>query len=168
MKTILAFFVAFVLTGSATCHAYLIAPFPGLDQAIGKAHTIAIIRIDQEVDDDPINGICRMKCMIYQCLKGDLKPDTWVTLRLMNCRSGGFVSPFQRWSTHLVFLSKEGDSYQNFNFEGSHLGLSPLGNEKMPEGKTLRDKIRTLMDRAIAHREQQAKREADFLKKVRE
>jgi hypothetical protein len=166
MKTFRQTIITLLLTASTMCHAVLIGNFPGLDKAIEQANTIAIIRIDEHIQPAPSpNLTTRHRCMVYQTLKGDLKAGEFVPIDLMDTRAS-FVSTFALYSTHLVFLSKSGESYRSLHFKGSVLRLPPTGNEKPVEGETVSAKVRVLLERAIAYGETEWKKEKEFLEKA--
>ena len=150
MRTLLT--ALFLAAFPMTAHAVRVGSFPGLDALLERADVVAIVRIDEHVEPlpDP-NLITRHRCYVYQTLKGDLTAGGTVLLNLRDTRRTSFVSPFQLLSTHLVFLVKTGDGYQNLAVEGSILRLSPFGNEKALDGGTLRAKITNLVSRSISY-----------------
>jgi hypothetical protein len=149
-----------------TAHAARIGSFPGLDAAIQRADVIAIVRIDEHVQPMPDpNLITRHRCYVYQTLKGDLTAGGIVPLNLRHTRTS-FVSPFPLGSTHLVFLVRSDDGYQNLAFEGSILRLSPFGHERLPDGETLRSKISSLVNQSISYWDREWSSERAFLQEA--
>ncbi len=145
--------------------------FLGLKQLIDKSDTIVILRIDKidiPAEQAPEFGIYH--CFIYQTLKGNIPPNKKIKLRLRDT-TGSFETPFAIYSTHLAFLIKaipEGGptEYRVNDFMGSHIRLSPFGHEKMPEGKTLEEKIKNLIRKSIEYWDAENKKEKEFLESI--
>ena len=155
--------------------AVLIGFYPGLDALIKEADTIAIVRVESA----PTNGImvdgwAKRDCYVYQSLKGDLKANQRVKILLnegVGVKSNFDGSGLASMSTHLVFLSRSSEELSGAKYtiicrEGADIPLSPLGNEKKPDGKTLKAQIQTLVRRYKAYRAQQAQREDKLLDKA--
>jgi len=167
MKILLKAVITVLIASSVTCQAVMIGFFPGIDKAVERADSIAIVRIDEHIQPVPDpNLITRHRCYVYQTLKGDLKAGQRIALDLIDTRTS-FVSPFPILSTHLVFLSKSGGTYRNLHFQGSDLRLSPFGNENLPEGETVQAKIKGLIERSITYWAKEWQKERDFLEEVR-
>ena len=80
-----------------------------------------------------------------------------------------FVTPYAHGSTHLMFLMKkatedEPTEYRTLTFKGAQILLSPLGHEKAPEGKTIEDKVRKLIEDAIVYHAKELEKRQKFLK----
>jgi hypothetical protein len=169
-KSILVAAVVLVLA-APLAQAVLIGFFPGLDELIQKADAIVILRIERHVTDpgnSRLDATC--DCYIYQTLKGDIPANTTVPLDLIDTRSA-FVTPFAFHSTHLMFLKKkqtdnEPAKYRTINFRGANVRLTPFGHEQMPQGKTLRDRIQSLLKDTVAYNRKQAEKEQAFLEKM--
>jgi hypothetical protein len=106
-------------------------------------------------------------CFIYQTLKGNIPANQMTRLQLMDTRTS-FVTPYAIGSTHLMFLTRkrtenEPTEYRTIEFRGANTRLTPFGHEKMPEGQTLQDKIRSLLNRTIEYNEKEHKKEQEFL-----
>jgi hypothetical protein len=154
----------------------MIGDFPGLKKLIELADAIVILRIDEHLSGiHSPTGYSTHKCTIYQSLKGDIsKYDPTANLRpvirLMDPELD-FATPYALGSSHLVFLMKkatedEPTEYRTMTFKGAQVLLSPLGNEKMPEGDTLEEKIRNVIKGAIAYENQQHEKKRAFLKSM--
>ena len=88
----------------------------------------------------------------------------------MDTRSS-FVTPYAIYSTHLMFLTKkrtpdEPTDYRTIEFRGANIRLSPFGHEKMPDGKTTKEKIRSLLKRTIEYNKKQYDKEQAFLNQM--
>ena len=181
MKHFARFLLCTVALGALALpsRAVVIAPYPGLDKLIETADIIAIVRVE---DAPPmgIDGWTRRSCMVYQTLKGDLKPtdpsnDSHRTEIMLN-EFVGLKSNFDGEglgpkSSHLVFLrhSKEpinGADYSILTYQGADMPLSPSGNETKPAGKTLKARIQTLLARYKTYRDHQIRRENETLNKA--
>ncbi len=155
------------------CRAVVIGNYPGLDKLIEQADTIAIVRIDDETLSSGPDGWTRRNCLVFQTLKGDLKPNQRVPISLngfVGLKSNFGGEGLAPMTTHLVFLNRSaqpinGASYSIVTYEGADLPLSPLGNETKPEGKTLKLQIQTLISRYRTYRDAQIKREDELLDK---
>ena len=141
--------LAVVLAASLT-HAVMIGFFPGLDELTGKADAIVILRIDRHVTDFGSPTLYSTHdCYIYQTLKGDIPTGKTIRLQLMDTRTE-FATPYAYLSTHLMFLTEkrttnEPTEYRTIEFKGANIQLTPFGHEKMPEGKTTKDQIMSLL-----------------------
>jgi hypothetical protein len=149
-----------------------IVEFPGLPKLIERSDAIVILRVDRNVEaESRIRvGLYRTyECYIYQALKGNLPSQ--VRLRLMDTRLG-FVTPYAVGSAHLMFLAKargtdEPTEYRTIEVEGANIRLSPFGHEEMPEGKTLVERIQTLIAKTIQYSQKEELKEREFLDRVR-
>jgi len=169
-KTALFLIVSIVLS-TAVCHGVIIGFFPGLDKLIERADAIVILEIERSFG----NGISSTlydtyECYIYQTLKGEIPINQRIRLQLMDARTS-FVPPFALRSTHLVFLTKklmpdEPTDYRSLNIEGANVLISPFGNEKMPEGKTVKEKIQALLTRTLEYNKKKYEKEQMFLQKM--
>ena len=163
--------VAAVLLAVAVTHAVMIGFFPGLDKLIEQADAIVILRVDKHVTDFGSPTLYSTHdCFVYQTLKGDIPTNTTVRFQLMDTRSS-FVTPYAILSTHLIFLTKkrmenEPTDYRTIEIRGANVRLSPFGNEKMPDGKTVRDQIRALLERAVEYNKKQHDKEQAFLNQM--
>jgi hypothetical protein len=106
-------------------------------------------------------------CFIYQTLKGDIPALSRVRLRLMDTRTS-FVTPYALHSTHLMFLTKkrapnEPINYRTLEIRGANFQVTPFGNEKIPEGNTTEDQIRSLLRRTIEYDAKEHEKEQAFL-----
>jgi hypothetical protein len=159
--------LSFFLVTTVSCQAVLIGHFPGLEQLIEKADAIVVLRVEQNISQGRSDNLYSThRCYIYQTLKGEIVPNSRVVLQLMDTRSE-FVPPFVPSSTHLVFLIKKQDpreetDYRTIPIIGAAVRLSPFGNEKLPEGATTADKIRSLVKTAKAYGASEFKKENDF------
>ena len=171
MRKTALFLIASIVLSSAVCHGVIIGFFPGLDKLIGNADAIVILRIDrsfQDYIDSTLYGT--YECYIYQTLKGEIPVNQRIRLRLMDTRTFSLFAPM---STHLVFLGKkqtpnEPTDYRSLNIEGANVLVSPLGNEKMPEGKTVKEKIQAVLTRTLEYNKKQYEKEQMFLHKMLE
>jgi hypothetical protein len=156
--------------------AFVVRDFPGLGELINSADAIVILRIDEHLSNiHGPNGFSTHECTIYQSLKGDIpKYNPTANLRpifrLMDPELD-FATPYALGSSHLVFLIKkmqenEPTEYRSLACHGNHVLLSPLGNEKMPEGDTLEEKIRNVIKGAIEYENQQHEKKQAFLKSM--
>jgi len=156
---------------SSSANAIMIGDFPGLAKLIDTADAIVILRIDRHLSDFGSPTLYSThECYIYQTLKGDIPQNTRINLQLMDTNTD-FETPYSHGSTHLMFLMKKADDneptdYRTITFKGAQVLLSPLGNETMPEGDTLEEKIRNVIKGAIAYENQQHEKKQAFLKKM--
>ncbi|MHC4398990.1 MAG: hypothetical protein ACYTG0_04850 [Planctomycetota bacterium] len=144
---------------------------PGLPKLIETADAIVVLRIDRHLSDfNSPTFYSTHECYIYQTIKGDVPNNARITLQLMNTE-GSFATPYAHGSTHLMFLMKkatedEPTEYRTLTFKGAQTLLPPLGNEKAPEGKTIEDKVKRLIKKAIAYQATEHKKRQAFLKSM--
>ena len=148
-------------------YAVLIGRFPGLEKLIKLSDAIVILRIEHQLIDVGPNLYATYDCFIYQTLKGEIPTNKTIRLQLMDTRSS-FVQRYAIFSSHLMFLTKkrnesEPTEYRTIEIEGANVLLTPFGHEKMPEGKTIEDQIRSLLRRTIEYNEIEHRKEKDFL-----
>ncbi len=171
MRKTALFLIASIVLSSAVCHGVIIGFFPGLDKLIGNADAIVILRIERSFSDGISSTLYdTYECYIYQTLKGEIPINQRIRLQLMDTRTSS-VPPFAPSSTHLVFLTKklmpnEPTDYRSLNIEGANVLVSPLGNEKMPEGKTVKEQIQALLTRTLEYNKKQYEKEQMFLHKM--
>ena len=168
-KKIFAVFLAIALL-TPLAYAVLIGFFPGLEQLIRKSDAIVILRVDRKVTDIDDNLYSTHDCYIYQTLRGDIPTNTTVRIQLMDTRSS-FATPFATHSTHLVFLTKkrsnnEPTDYRTLEIIGANIALAPFGQEKLPEGKTTEDQIRTLLEQTVKYNATAFHKEQEFLSNI--
>jgi hypothetical protein len=160
-----------MLLAAAFCvsnlYAVLIGPFPGLEKLSSKSDAIVILRVDHQLTDVDSNLYATYDCIVYQTLKGEIPTGKTIRLQLMDTRTS-FVSPYAIHSSHLMFLTRkrndnEPTEYRTIETEGANVLLTPFGHEQMPEGKTIEDRIRSLLKRTIEYNEIEHRKERDFL-----
>jgi hypothetical protein len=170
MKKLTVVITVVALT-AAVVHAVMIGFFPGLDKLIARADAIVILRVDKHITDFGSPTLYSTHdCYVYQTLKGDIPTNTTVRFQLMDTRSS-FVTPYAIHSTHLMFLTKkrtenEPTHYRTIEIRGANVRLSPFGNEKMPDGKTIRDQVKALLKRAVEYNKKQHDKEQSFLNQM--
>lgn len=170
MKKVLFIMVMAVL-GPVESRAVMIGEFPGLGRLAERSDAIVALRIDRHIDIRPSATLYSThECYIYQTLKGDIPKGKRIALRLMDTRTS-FVTPFAFLSTHLMFLTRkrtedEPTEYRTIEFQGANTRLSPFGHEKMPEGKTLEEKVKFLIKRSLEYWDNQHRKEQEFLKSM--
>lgn len=173
MRKITLQLIASIILPCAVCHGALITFFPGLDELIWTADAIVILRIEKRISGNTrVTLYDTYECYIYQTLKGEIPVNQRVRFRLMDARTS-FVSPFTDMSTHLVFLTKkrtpdEPTDYRSLEIQGANILISPFGNEKMPDGKTIKEKIQILLSRTLEYNKKQYEKEQMFLNKILE
>ncbi len=151
--------------------AVMIGHCPGLKKLIDTADAIVVLRIDRHLSDFGSPTLYSThECYIYQTLKGDIPTNARINLQLMNTE-GSFATPYAQGSTHLMFLMKkaredEPTEYRTLTFKGAQTLLSPLGQEKVPEGKTIEDKVKKLIKNAIAYQAKEHEKRQAFLKSL--
>ena len=173
-NVLLCILVACSITSTAI--AVEIGSFPGLRKLIDEADAIVILRIDRNVDTESpesrITFYTTHDCYIYQSLKGNLLTGQTVRLRLLVTQGSLSGTPWALLSTHLIFLTKkrsldEPTDYRTIEVQGAHIRLSPLGHESMPEGKTLKDKIRSLVSNSMKFSQDEERSQRRFLTRIR-
>ena len=152
-------------------HGVVIGNFDGLDKLIARSAAIAVVRIDEHLDLGQRPNLCtRHRCYVYQSLKGHLAQGEQVVLELRDTRpTAGLVTPFALGSVHLVFLAPLGDGpakYVTLAWQGANSRLSPLGQERMPEGKTVKEKIQHLLLQAAKYLAEEQRKERAFLERM--
>ncbi|MCX6873323.1 MAG: hypothetical protein NTW21_05870 [Verrucomicrobia bacterium] len=163
--------IAAVLISLSFAHAEWIGEFPGLDKLIKEADAIVILRIDHS--DGDFGGrelYSTHDCYIYQSLKGDIPTKKRMRLKLMDARQHS-PNLFANHSTLLVFLTKkrapsEPTDYRALETKGSAILLPPTGQEAAPEGETVSDKIRSILQHAIEYNEKEHEKEKSFLQEM--
>lgn len=152
------------------CAARLFSSFNGLDKMIDNSDAIVIARIEQTTSRINLNGWEMRKCYIYQSLKRGIAVNQRIVLRLADSNNVHFPSGIKDGNSYILFLNKIGRSggapYASLSQEGDHIEVSPLGNEKKPEGKTTKEQIQTLIRRYIAYRDERLKKENVLLNKM--
>ncbi|MCP4612434.1 MAG: HEAT repeat domain-containing protein [Planctomycetes bacterium] len=163
--------VLMVLIITIPAYAVPIGYYPGMQELIDRADAIVILRIDRHLTDfrSP-TFYSTHKCYIYQTIKGNIPKNTRINLQLMNTEAG-FVTPYAHGSTHLMFLMKkatedEPTEYRTLTFKGAQILLPPLGQEKVPEGKTIEQKIKKLIRDSIAYQAKEHEKKQKFLKAI--
>jgi len=147
--------------------AVLIGSFPGLEKLIDVSDAIVILRVDRQLSDVDLNLYATYDCMIYQTLKGQIPTGKTVRLQLMDTRTA-FINPYAVHSAHLMFLTKkrlesEPTEYRTIEIQGANVRLTPFGNEQLPEGKTVEERIKTLLRRTGEYDRLEFQKEQDFL-----
>jgi|TARA_B110000495_G_C22724187_1_gene425253 hypothetical protein len=148
--------------------AVLIGDYPGLEVLIEKADAIVIARVDHHVDARSNPTLYTTHdCYIYQTLKGRIPSGRTTRLRLMDTRTS-FVTPFAMHSIHIVFLTKkrspdEPTDYRSIAMKGANIRLSPFGQERKLEGKTVAQQITGLLKGTIEYNQKQHEKEQAFL-----
>ena len=150
--------------------AVLIAHFPGLEKLISQSDAIVILRVERQLTDVAPTLYATYDCFVYQTLKGDVPALKTTRLQLMDTRTS-FVNPFAVHSTHLMFLTKkrsndEPTDYRTIETEGANIRVTPFGNERIPEGKTIVDQIKSLLARTSEYDRAEYQKERDFLELV--
>lgn len=172
IKLVLLYSLALSLL-ALPCQAVVIGAYPGLDKLIDQSDAIVVVRIDDAFAASGANGWMNHKCLVYQTLKGDLKPGTQATLFLNEFVGPrlNFGQPLAPMTNHLLFLKHFEPSFRGANYsaitdDGADLPLSPLGNETKPEGKTLKLQIQTLIRHYQTYRDAELKREDALLQRA--
>jgi len=151
--------------------AVLIGDDPGLEALIEKADAIVIARVDHHVDARSIPTLdTTHDCDICQTLKRRIPSGRTTRLRLMDTRTS-LTTTFAMHSTHLVFLTKkrspdEPTDYRTIAIQGASIRLSPFGQERKPEGKTLARQITGLLKGTIEYNQELHGKEQAFLTRV--
>ncbi len=161
--------VLFLLVTSLIARAVPLGGYPGLKKLIESADAIVVLRVDRHLSGfgNP-TFYSTHECYIYQTLKGDMPKNARINLQLMNTE-GSFATPYAHGSTHLMFLMKkaredEPTEYRTLTFKGAQTLLPPLGHEKAPEGKTVEDKVKKLLNDAIVYQAKEHEKKQKFLK----
>jgi hypothetical protein len=159
---------------SVTLVAYSVpigGPPPKIAKLIEMADAIVILRIDKHLSDfGSPTFYSTHECFIYQTIKGNIPKNTRIKLQLMNTE-GSFATPYAWGSTHLMFLMKkatedEPTEYRTVTVNGAQILLSPLGHEKLPEGKTIEEKVINLIKDTILYQAQEYEKKQKFLKEM--
>ncbi len=171
MKTTLFGLAALLLTVSAA-QAVVIGNFPGLDELIKQSDAIVILRIDHQADlrSIPDTLYATHDCYVYQTLKGNIPANKRIRLQLMDTHAS-FVTPFARFSTHLMCLTTQHGAddrttFRTIPFRGANVRLSPTGHEKRPTGKTVADQIRSILQRTTDYNQKQHEQQQAFMKQM--
>jgi hypothetical protein len=163
--------IAGVIFTVVAADAVMIGYFPGLEQLIEKADAIVILRVDKHVTGfGSPTPYSTHDCYVYQTLKGDIPTNQIIRLQLMDTRSS-FVTPYAILSTHLMFLTKkrtpdEPTDYRTIEFRGANTRLTPFGHEKMPDGKTIRDRVADVLRRTVEYNKKQHEEEQALLNQM--
>lgn len=164
----------FVLLAASFCvvnlYAVFIAPFPGLEKLISRSDAIVVLGIERQLNDVDPNLYATYDCMVYQTLKGEIPTGKTVRFQLMDTRTS-FVNPFAVGSAHLMFLTRkrtenEPTEYRTIEIEGANVRVTPFGNERLPEGATIADQIRTLLRRTSQYDRVEFQKGQDFLELI--
>ena len=154
-------------------YGVMVADFPGLDKLIKKADAIVILRVEKQLTDLGSPTLyTTYECYIYQTLKGDIPTGKRIRIQLMDARTS-FVTPYAPFSTHLIFLTRkltpnEPTDYRSLPTHGANVRISPFGNEKPPPGKSVKEKIQTLLMRASEYNRKQYEKEQASLNRLRQ
>ena len=166
-------FVALLLSVALLipCYGVVIGNFDSLDKLIDRADAIAVVRIDSHINNQSNPSLYTThRCYVYQTLKGEVPVGKTIPLRLIDT-TGSFREKFRLLSTHLVFFVKEpkdkdGIEYRSLQWQGANIEVSPFGNEKLPEGKSIKETIKLLIQRYVEYRNEEQKKEDALLQKV--
>jgi hypothetical protein len=141
---------------SLNAEAFLVGSFLGLSKLIDAADAIVILRIDSHPPDfNNPTPFSTHECFIYQTLKGDIPKDSVIKIKLRDTELN-MVTPYTQGSIHLMFLVKqqienEPVKYWTLSIQGANTLLSPLGQEKMPEGATIEEQVSNLIKEAAVY-----------------
>jgi hypothetical protein len=168
MTAIRLLLLACVAFAPVPAHAIIIADFKSLDDLIGMADAIVVVRIDKNIDPSlgPDLGTTH-ECYIYATLKGDIKPADRVPMRLMDTSESG--SPYGVGSTHLLFLKKDAGgrwSYRSLQVQGANLPTSPLFRDATIKGLAVKDAVKALIREYGEYRDKKLRKEKELLDKV--
>lgn len=132
--------------------------FPGVDELIEQADTIAIVRIENKRGKIMMDLHGEFDCYVYTSLKGSLKQGDRVSLMLHNNHDVTRL-PF---STVLVFLKDK----RTLNYEGSQINVSEVGNENIDTNRNIKENIIMLIERYKKYRSNILEKEDRILEKV--
>ena len=92
---------------------FIVLEFPGLDELVETADAIVVLRVVTPADVPSggwqVGPYRTHNCHILQTLKGDIPAGEYTHLRLLDTWHA-IVTPFARWSVHLVFLRRRSSS----------------------------------------------------------
>jgi hypothetical protein len=173
IKKMTKFFGIIFVLWAVNLRGVSVACFPGLDELIKKADAIVILRVEKQLTDFGSSTLyTTYECYIYQTLKGDIPAGKRIRLQLMDARTS-FVTPYAPSSAHLVFLTRkrspdEPTDYRSLGTQGANVRISPFGNGKLPSGKSIKEKIQTLLTRAGEYNKKQYEKEQANLNRMRQ
>ena len=168
---ILPLFLTGIFLFTEPINAVVIGYYPGLKKMIDQSDAIVILRIDRDLSGyDSPTLYSTHECYIYQTLKGKIPKNTRINLQLRDTQAY-FATPYAHGSTHLMFLIKkrtddEPTEYRTIDRQGAHFRLPPFGNEKAPEGKTIEEKIRNLINKAISYEAEEHEKKEKYLRSL--
>lgn len=160
--------LSLLLLISSYVHAAKIEKFTGLENLIQASDTIVILRIERSLSDSYRKGsYSTYECYIYQTLKGQILPDHWFALELMDSTSNN-ISPYAPGSAHLIFLKKkekqnELAKYCSLPYEGANVALSHRRYYGNFSDELLEQTIQSLLMQVIRDKNQQHQKNMDFL-----
>lgn len=164
---LLALLLIFALCAPARADS--IGFFPGLDALIEQSAAIVILRVERPTETEGVygraNACAFYNCYIYQAIKGEIAVNKPLPLRLAD---NGAYETLPEGSTWLVFLTKNGSEnkdvpYASLSYVGSMVRVSPIGQEKAPEGDTPAEKVRNVLKAAVEYRRKEYEREQAYL-----
>lgn len=160
-------FLLVIICSSSTASAIVIGHFPGWKKLIQEADAIVILRVDDAKSNSGIEPYYNASCYVLESLKGDLQPNTRVTLELIATSR----IYFNIVATQLAFLRKKQNSngevgYSSLGFEGGLVELAPYGYPQKLIGDSIEDRIKKVLASAIAHFEQEHTNRVSWLNKL--
>ncbi|HEX8746524.1 MAG TPA: hypothetical protein VF717_04935 [Pyrinomonadaceae bacterium] len=172
MKYKLSTALLLVLFASAPGYADLIGNFDGLDNLIARSDAILITRIEENVEAGISFGFPTTQlCRVFKTLKGDIPDGSRIPLRLRDTTDYSVPEKFRVLSVHVVFLikqppDKDGIEYHSVPYEGANIEISPLFNEKVLKGNSIKENIKLLVQGYIEYRNKVLKREDILIEKI--
>lgn len=162
-------------TMSVPSFGFIIGGFPGMDKFIEQSDTIVIVQIEKQVDDvdrEGHMGTTTYLCRVQKTMKGELAAGSTLPLHLVDA-SPTYRRKFVHGSTHILFLeqmpkNKDDPEYLSPGVVGNNIEIAPRFNQKKLTGKTIKENIKLLIEDYIEFRNEDAKRENEFLNKVLE
>ena len=159
---------ALILATSTTAFAPIFGSFPGLPALIERSDAVVVLTVLEQKNplEHPRFGIHEQyKVSVHMVLKGDI-PTSIKTVSLRHLPLGctkGMMNPaeFYFGQRLIVFLAKRQDEdylhYENLNYEGSHMQISPIGKLPDIQDKSPQQIIRQLLQDYIAYRQKEIK-----------
>lgn len=143
-----------------------------LPNLIEMADAIVILRIERNLSDTimMVSFYSTHECYIYQTLKGDIPKGLRIKVRLYKLE-GWFPDPYARFSKHLIFLVKktnenEPTDYRMLTVCGAQTLLAPSDHEKMLEGNTIEEQVKSLIKDTIDYQTKEYQKRMKFLKSM--
>jgi hypothetical protein len=161
----------FIFLASAPCYADLVGTFDGLDNLIDRSDAVVVVRVERHIDTSSSPTLTTTHlCYVLKSFKGDAPAGRRLPLRLRDT-TNSFREKFRLSSVHVVFLIKQprergGIAHRSLPYEGANIEVSPLFNEGMLKGNSIKENIKQLIRDYVEYRVKEMRREDELFDRI--